>query len=228
MPRLAGKHHGRKGFALIAVLLGLATITTLYAVTSARVVAMRSEMATDRILLTRPGQAGDMLRLAGEWLGTPDPDFAQGFTVNLNGEETHITAVDVGGQIDLNTARPELLERAAEYFGIDETGLTKFRNWRRAPNRVQRIEDFQRVSGVGGEVTPEMREALTVYSGRSGVAKDYAPDLVLEILGADAEAWNTPRSGSNFMVIAKRGDQTWALGVLHRRGDDPTRLLRLY
>lgn len=226
MPWQSGKRYNRKGFALIAVLLGLATITTLFAVTSARVVAMRSEMATDRILLTRPGQAGDILRLAAAWLGTSDPDLAQGFAVTLNGEEMRITVVDVGGQIDLNTARPELLARAAAYFGIDEVGLAKFRAWRHSPNRVQRVDDLLRVSGVGGEVTPEMREALTVYSGRSGVAKDYATPEVLEIVGEMAEAWDTPRSSTNFMIVVERDGQRRVVGVVHRAVDGVVRVLR--
>lgn len=225
MTRLAGKGHGRKGFALIAVLLALATITTLYAVTSARVVSMRSEMAADRILLMQPGQAGDILWLAGEWLGTSDPNLSEGFIITLNGKELRITAVDVGGQIDLNTARPELLERAAEYFGIDEVGLAKFRDWRRAPNRVQRLGDFLRVSGVGGEVTPEMREALTVYSGRSGVAKEYATPAAQDVLGDMAEAWNTPRAGTNFMIVIEQVGQRRAVGVLHRSLDGVVKIL---
>lgn len=225
MPRLAGKGHGRKGFALIAVLLALAAITTLYAVTSARVVSMRSEMAADRILLMQPGQAGDILWLAGEWLGTSDPNLSEGFIITLNGKELRITAVDVGGQIDLNTARPELLERAAEYFGIDEAGLAEFREWRRAPNRVQRLRDFLRVSGVGGEVTPEMREALTVYSGRSGVAKEYATPAAQDIVGDMAEAWNTPRAGTNFMIVIEQDGQRRAVGVLHRSLDGVVKIL---
>lgn len=90
---------------------------------------------------------------------------------------------------------------------------------------MQRIEDFLRVSGAGVEVTSEMREALTVYSGRSGVAKEYATPVAQEIMGEMAEAWDTPRSGTNFMVVVEQDGQRRVVGMVHRAVDGVVRIL---
>ncbi|SMR83573.1 hypothetical protein SAMN04488030_0050 [Aliiroseovarius halocynthiae] len=227
MPAKGERHHGRRGFALIAVLFGLATLTTLYAVTAARVVAARTGLATEEMLVGRAGKSADILRLAAGWLAEPDRDLSQGFTITLGGQVLRVTAVDVGGQIDLNTARPELLERAAAQFGIDADALAKFRQWRRAPNRVQRVEDLYRVSGIDRETTHAMRLAFTVYSGRRGVAKGFATGEAAAIVGADADAWNTPRSGTNFLILVHRDGQVQIAGIVHSAQNGEVRVLRV-
>ena len=46
-----------------------------------------------------------------------------------------------------------------------------------------------------------------------------------EIVGEMAEAWDTPRSGTNFMVVLEQDGQRRVVGMVHRAVDGVVRIL---
>ncbi|SMR83582.1 hypothetical protein SAMN04488030_0060 [Aliiroseovarius halocynthiae] len=71
------------------------------------------------------------------------------------------------------------------------------------------------------------RCGVLVYSGRRGVAKGFATGEAAEVVGARADAWNTPRSGTNFLILVHRGGQVQVAGIVHSAMNGEVRVLRV-
>ncbi|MEP1697234.1 MAG: hypothetical protein ABJJ69_11905 [Paracoccaceae bacterium] len=227
MTKIDGIFQPKKGFALIAVLLALATLTVLFAVTSSHVVSSRAGLRTDQILLARSANAADLLRLAAHWKRDIDPDSLEFHAAQAG---VRIRFQDVGGLVDLNTGRPELIDKIAETIGIDRDGLADFREWRRNANRLQRVEDFYRISGFSDASGQEdLRRWATVHSGRPGIALDHVPsDLKTQLSVLDIEEFDSPATGATFLVENVNDEnRRIILGVIHIPASGPIRILRV-
>lgn len=215
------------GFALITVLFTLATLTVLFAVTTSRVVSERAELRTDQHLLSNSARTADLLRFAAAWKRENSQDVLE-FTIPNT--QMRIRFQDVGGLVDLNTARPELINALAEPFGISQVGLARFREWRRNGNRLQRVEDFFRLTDGPNVIDhTALRRVATVHSGRVGVAVDIAPSILLDHLNQlDITDFVAAVSGTTFLIEKQEeAIGTVLLGVLSIPREGPPVLLRI-
>jgi hypothetical protein len=219
--------NSQAGFALVVVLSMLLVATMLFATVQSRRLAELRYGATDRLILERQLQNEDILRLAMA-LRLSEPDTTS-FSITLGGVSHQVSLQDVGGRVDLNSASPELLDRLARSFGIDEVGMTKFRTWRQVPNRLLSVADFLRLTELPVTSLVQLTAAATVHSGRVGVARDHA---TLEAFRIVSEFPNAPSvtpaailqqfvsepNGINFIVLAESDGRARALGVIELGG----------
>ncbi|MEP4627160.1 MAG: hypothetical protein ABJR46_16590 [Tateyamaria sp.] len=227
MTKIGSTFQPKKGFALIAVLLALATLTALFAVTSSHVVSARAELRADQLLLSRSSNAADLMRLAANWKREADIESME-FGVPEVG--VRIRFQDIGGLIDLNTARPELIDAIAKSFGVDHDGVTRFRAWRRSANRLLRVEDFYRLSGFSDvAVDEDLRRLVTVHSGRPGIALDYiSSGLRARLADLNLDNFDSPATGTTFLVESLGNDLgKTILGVIHIPASGSPRILRM-
>lgn len=176
------KNTGRQGFALIVVLSALLVLTTLFAITQTRSMTTLQASALERLLLSQSQRDEDLLRLAIAYrLASPDD-------TQFEVPEGQLILQDVGGLIDLNTAAPELLDRLASGLGISNERMTAFRDWRRVPHRTLSTNDFARLTGIAPVDRARLMQLTTVFSGRSGIAPDFAPDSVWSVIGSSADS----------------------------------------
>lgn len=203
------------GFALVVVLAGLTVLAALFAISSSRIVSHGLQQRGDMMLLDR---RADTIAHLDQILGAGPDDI-----------ETlkHVTLIDTGGYIDLNTGAPRLIAMLIEALGLPEEAYRQYRDWRRTPHRFLRLEDFLRVTGADPSGITLLRGLATVHSGRRGIAPDHAPLAVLELVTGSTGPLErliaevpqdlvTPASGVNFRAwaLSAEGPER-ALGVLH-------------
>ena len=230
MIRPVTRRTAQDGFALIVVLVGLATITALLAVSTQTGVQHRGTLAAERAALLNRYEASERADLAlarlREGRGSPEE-------VTLDLEEGTLLLQDAGGLVDLNSALPPLREAALaviDLAGVDEALVA----WRRDGRRVQRPDDLVRILGLDPARLPHLRRIATVSSGRSGVARDAMTPEASEALraaGLDAAPGSplaTPPSGVNFEVFAmQEGEPFWIGTVSAGSADGAGRILDL-
>ena len=230
MTRPVRRRTAQDGFALIVVLVGLATITALLAVTAKTGVQHRGTLAAERAALLDRYEAAERAGLALVWLreGRGSPEEAR-----LELEEGTLLLQDAGGLVDLNSALPPLREAALSAVGlpgVDDALVA----WRRGGRRVQRPDDLIRVLGLDPARLPRFRRIATVSSGRAGVARDVMTPEASEALraaGLDAAPGSplaAPPSGVNFEAFAVReGEPFWIGTVSAGSADGAGRILDL-
>ena len=214
-PKTGAEASQQAGFALVVVLAGLAVLAALFAISSSRIVSHGLHQRGDMMLLER---RADAIARLDEILGA-GPEGSDALE--------HIALVDTGGYIDLNTGDPRLIALLIEALGLPEGAYRQYRDWRRTPHRVLRLEDFLRVTGSDPSGIALLRGLATVHSGRRGIAPDHAPLAVLELVTGTtgprerlvaevAQDLVTPASGVNFRAwaVSTEGHER-ALGVVH-------------
>jgi general secretion pathway protein K len=146
------------------------------------------------------------------------------FNVRIGQDDVTIAVRDATGFIDLNTAKPELLDAALKVCGIDETArrdlVDTILDWRDKDDltRLHGVEDddylaagvawssrddaFEAVDEL--KYLPGMSQArydclapfVTVASGRGGLNMEYAPPALIAALTGEEIATATPEEGA--------------------------------
>ncbi len=176
------------------------------------------------ILAERAALNVSLLRAAADHLAEARESGA--FDVSIGGQTYRLRAVDTGGLIDLNTAAPPLLEAYLTAMGLTDAEIRRFRDWRRGSKRLLRIGDLIRVSGAQSIDWEQFLRTATVYSGRSGAARDEMPDELWEMLERSwQQEWETAASGVNFEVFRDQDARDLPLGSVRAGSDGAAKLL---
>jgi len=206
------KLENQKGIALVIVLWMLALLTILAA-------GYSHTMRTETLLtanLVRSAQAVALAE-AGIWLGVTGlltPPFEQTWkidgsinTIGFNQGTINVSIQDETGKIDLNTARPELLDGLLRSVNVTEKKRLSIINaildWRDRDNVTREEgaedEDYQRlgydygakdgsfntmdelqlVMGMTPALFNKIKPALTIYSEQTGIQPLVAPRAAL-------------------------------------------------
>lgn len=194
-------YNRRSGFALIVVLASLLVLTTLFAIASQRSLAHLQTHSADQVLALRQAKDAEILTML---LKLTDEQF-QGLDTALPASLGRNLAVqDVGGLIDLNTARPQVLGWLFDALKFPPGANEKFRQWRKQGQRLTRVDDLIRITNADPEVLPNLTKIATVFSGRHGIAIEVASAEVQELIAAQATVLPneliTAQSGVNFAI----------------------------
>lgn len=215
MRYINAKYH-HKGVALVIVLWMLALLTLLAASYSH---TMRTETTLTRHLLHSAqakalAEAGiwqgitELLRPVNEQIWIPDGSTN---TFELDDNTIKVRLIAETGKIDLNTAKPELIQ--ALFASIDtitieqaETLSDAVQDWRDKDSLVRlygaededyenqgyaygakdgslnTINEIQQVMGMTSDIYNKIRPAITIYSKKATVDTQLAPMEVLRIL----------------------------------------------
>lgn len=205
-----------RGFALIVVLFALLILTALFATAQNIALSQLQLKASENTLIVRGHENNSILELAIDWRLRTQAENLDSFFVEFETGPAEVIFQDVGGLIDLNTASPDLLSKLAEYLGIDRTGLSAYRDWRRTPHRLLRISDFARVTNSEATPSANLSTLATVHSGRPGFAQDVATSDVLKVVGGTPESFQSAQSGVNFLVLIRHENKTAkGIGTIH-------------
>ena len=232
----------RRGFALIVVLSTLSIIALLFAIASSRVVSRLSENRTDGLVAEDAFARASLLGLAAQVYSDRQTPLGRDtlLPVRWRGEHSYLHLQDAGGLVDLNTALPVLLERLAEAMDVSSAQLEEYRRWRKTPLRLQRVSDFVRVTGGDALLNRPLFSIATVFSGRQGIAMEFAPQSMLGILSGSTDGkagvirglpsdWATPPSGTNYHVnIMTDGMPSIPLGVINIGAAESGKILSLF
>lgn len=210
-----------RGFALLIVLFGLATLTALYAVSTHLTMSNVNKNAGDASLAVSAEMRRSILRSTELFL----PKSVSVSIVEFEGQTVEIRAVT--GLIDLNSGSRALLELFFDALGLDNDQRQKVYAWRGTGRRFLRVEDFMRIAEfTPTATTPPLHRLVTVFSGRTGIAPDAATDELLAYMGWSAvpEPFYSPEASSNYAVfISGNTDQIYAGTVT--TGGENVRLL---
>jgi type II secretory pathway component PulK len=176
--------HRKNGFALIVVLGTLTVLTVLFAMSSSRIMNTERIAAAEARVAMANQRDRDLLLLAAD-ARRNSPDMDQ-ITLSRGDEEITLRFQDVGGLIDLNGARPELVEHLVARF-VPETGdvveaTAAVHRFRAEGGRFLRIEQLFTVMNAPTGDTRALARVATVYSGSAGISVEMAPVDVLEIV----------------------------------------------
>lgn len=235
-PRMAGqlsliimtgpKDHNaaRKGFALLVVLSTLSILTLLFAISTRLSLAHMRAQDTDLILAERAAMNPVLLREAAtELRRTPGTTT---LAVELGDRAYDLAIVDAGGMIDLNAATPSLLDAYLGAIGLTSAERDRFRSWRRTTGRLLRVVDVPRISGASNLDLALLQETATVYSGRTGVAREVMPERLARLLPESLPpGWISAPSGTNFYVFRHLPEGLLPVGALHLRPSGVPKLL---
>lgn len=225
-----------RGFALITVLVSLATITLLFAAASTLTLTRLQDNALTHGIGRKAAEARGVIEGALAHYGSPDIDLSEPLVLHTADGDWRVALRDVSGLVDLNTASPALLAAIMPALGLDTSeasvALERLRTWRRAGNRLARVSDALRVMGLDAALGGELASIATVASGATGFAPEQAPLRLLEVVTgrsgprdtlADSvpEAFRSPARGANFRLIAApAGANLVAIVVVNRSQDD--------
>lgn len=212
------------GFALLVVLSVLAILTLLFAISSARSLAHLKYQRAEARLAADHFRDQELLKAIVQRGELSDLQTGETGSILLAGTFETYRAVDVGGLVDLNTAAPPLLEALFAGLGLGPQDLDVFRQWRQQSRRLLRVEDLGRI--VDQDVdSARLLQSTTVFSGRSGIALDAAPDDVLDVFteNADPSQFGSQPSNSSYAIV-KDGKP---IGVVFFAPSDNHRVLEL-
>ena len=212
----------RGGFALVAVLLGLAVISVLMAAAASRNLAGALDARTERALVERAalrGAASDLI-LA---LGASEILREQPLTAQIGGEAVAIRLLDVAGLVDLNAADPALLGAVLAELGAPPGALARVEARRRAGGIVDAAQ-LARVAGLPEDRLGALAEVVTVRSGRAGLSPEHVPSGLREMLarrglwdartGALAEGLSASPTNGTYRAYAAADGRETAVGTL--------------
>ncbi|MHA3915840.1 hypothetical protein [Halovulum sp. GXIMD14793] len=228
--------HPSRGFALITVLVSLATITLLFAAASTLTLTRLQDNAILRDLSLHEVRTKTIAAVAMTHYASEDADLTAPFSVQMEGEIWEVRLQDVSGLVDLNTASPALLKVVIGSLGLTpketEAALTHLRTWRREGHRLLRISDAARIMKLDHLQAQNLRMIATVFSGSTGFAPEIAPQSLLEsVAGSGAsrrdvpEAFRSPARNANFLLIISSGASARTTSFVVNRGQESWRIL---
>ncbi|WP_322892206.1 MULTISPECIES: hypothetical protein [unclassified Yoonia] len=202
-------HPRQAGFAIIVVLASLLILTTVFAIASNRSFAQIQMQTGERTLSLRQFVNAEILTL----LISIDLDSSLSDVVSLPYpfDGVGLRIQDVGGLIDLNTGRPELLARLFSALNAPNTAAANFWDWRRDGRRLQRVEDLIRIADIDTEQREALLAMATVHSGRNGVADAVAQDNVRALAAGLPQ---TAPSQANFAVFLQSNGRERLIGII--------------
>jgi hypothetical protein len=132
------------------------------------------------------------------------------FNVRIGDDDITIAIRDATGFVDLNAAKPELLDAALEACGVVETvrrdlvdSILDWRDrddlrrlhgiedddyvaagvaWTSRDGAFQAVDELKYLPGMGQELYDRLAPLVTVYSGRGGLNLEYAPPALITAL----------------------------------------------
>lgn len=169
----------RRGYALIVVLGALVILTFLASLTSKTLLAEHHSSIATREFQDRQALSADGVNyLMDLALGARTPA-----RLALPGhDDVWIDLVDVGGLIDLKTARSALSSKVMTYLDLSEDQKRRYRNWQRNPGEEKDLSAFLRAIGGTPDQLDPLSRLATLRSGRPGISPIHAPRAVLELV----------------------------------------------
>jgi general secretion pathway protein K len=132
------------------------------------------------------------------------------FTVRVGDDNITIAIRDATGFVDLNAAKPELLDAALEVCGVDETArrdlvdtildwrdgddLTRLHGvedddylaagvaWTSRDGAFEAVDELKYLPGMSQALYDRLSPLVTVHSGRGGLNMEYAPPALIAAL----------------------------------------------
>ncbi|MEE9455330.1 MAG: hypothetical protein V3V13_13250 [Paracoccaceae bacterium] len=199
------------GFALIAVLFSLVILILLFGSAQKNFLTHTMLIGAQFHKVEQDAVRPNLMALSQIYADTAEP-----VTVQLDGQDLSAHFQDVGGLVDLNYASPELLELLLNALGLaphqTSTAILAFRDFRQTGLRLQRVSDFARIARLDPATIPNLANFATVHSGRTGIAPDIAPIILLELLTGTTGSrdflkskisgkFHSPASGNLFRVV---------------------------
>ncbi|WP_299862698.1 hypothetical protein [uncultured Roseobacter sp.] len=177
-------HARRHGYALIVVLGALMILAFLASLSSKTLLAEHQNSRATLELQARQALSIDavdhVLDLA---LGAQTPA-----RIPLPGQEgVWVELVDLGGLIDLKTARSALSAKVMERLDLTADQERRFRNWQRDPGREGDLSAVLRAIGGTPDQLALLSHVATLRSGRPGVSPQHAPRAVLDLIAKGAD-----------------------------------------
>ncbi|GGX44470.1 hypothetical protein GCM10007385_10520 [Tateyamaria omphalii] len=169
----------RHGYALIVVLGALVILTFLASLSSKTLLSEHHSSVATREFQDRQALSADGVSYV--------MDLARGARtparLALPGhDDVWVDLVDVGGLIDLKTARSALSAKVMAHLDLTQDQTRRYRNWQRNPGQEADLSAFLRaIGGTPDQLVPLSRVA-TLRSGRPGISPMHAPRAVLELV----------------------------------------------
>lgn len=172
-------HSGRHGYALIVVLAALMILTFLASLSSKTLlVEYQSNRATLEFQNRQALSTDAVTYVMDLALGVRTP-----MRLQLPGhDDVWVELVDIGGLIDLKTARSALSAKVMTYLELTADQERRFRNWQRDPGPEADVSAFLRAIGGAPDQLLRLSSVATLRSGRPGISPQHAPREVLELI----------------------------------------------
>jgi len=227
-----------RGFALLTVLFSLAIISGLAALATAQI----ASYAKARALQVSSQHQASVVRSSMHVAAAYAQDLQQegGDTIikeeafRFGGSTYRISVIDVGGLIDVNTARLDLLrEFLARIDPEFEEAIGILEDRRRAEQRFNSVGDFAAMAPFRQRFPARMQRFLTTHSGRSGISPEHAPTRLLQMFSGGssersalessfAAEWRSPPTNRTFkamVFVAATNQRSVGEGVLSVSSD---------
>ena len=145
----------------------LATFTALHATRLSNI-----DTTVDRLVAGYPSKSADMLRLSTY-------QAAIGRRADM---DASLRTVDVAGLIDINAAHSALLKALFDDIGRDRDMFERYSDLRQDNPRFGSLEEVSALLELDRAQTETLLSVATVYSGRSTLSLDHAPEQLKTIL----------------------------------------------
>lgn len=139
-------------------------------------------------------------------------------------EGVWVELVDLGGLIDLKTARSALSAQVIQHFDLTADQERRFRNWQRDPGGEEDLPAVLRAIGGTPDQLVALSRVATLRSGRPGISPQHAPRAVLDLVTDTADGRVPPAFVSQprrtlRQVWVSRDGARWLAGEV-RLADD--------
>lgn len=226
-PLAAGIGYDSRGFAILTVLFALVVIAGLAAIATSQIAvfakarslqtAAQNEASFGRSLTHFGPSYARVIRDAS------GPSLIEDEEVRIGSNPLKISVYDVGGLIDVNTARMDLLEAfLASEFTDPVPIMTSIRSLRDDGVKLPSVQAFAALDAFENRLDGDALSLLTTLSGREGVSPSRAPTaLLLRLSKREGERrgletafpteWRSPPTNRTYRVLGAN-DQGKTIG----------------